>query len=378
MSDVNLFRRHMLSAAVAGALVSFSAAAHAAVTTETIFSPSNGRNLSFQVYTPPGYATDVSRRYPLVISLHGIGGKSLDRANLYAPTLDARINSGELAPMIWAFPDGQTNSFYGDAFDGHKQVHSNIIGEALPFVEGKYRTIAERGRRAMEGFSMGGFGAAMYTAKHTDLFSAVVEYGGALATWQNLHQFNNAVAVEMYSDVEANWLPYSLWDVTTANAAALKTTVNYKMIVGDADSQYQSNTRFRDHVVSLGIDPHFQVLPGVEHLGGSYVSEGSGLRFLSQHFVAQAAQAGDFDGDGDADAGDFLTWQRLAGSGAAPSADGNLDGKVNEADLPAWEQRFGGSTAAATGVPEPCGVFLLLTALCCWMSRRRGCQFERS
>ena len=149
--------------------------------------------------------------------------------------------------MIWLFPDGQTNSFYGDAFDGHKQVYSHIIGEALPYVDANYRTIADRDHRAMEGFSMGGFGAAMYTAKHPELFSAVVEYGGALSTWQNLVQFNNAVAVEMYNTVEANFLPYSLWDLTAANAEALRTDVNYKMIVGDADSQYQSNVRFRDH-----------------------------------------------------------------------------------------------------------------------------------
>ena len=64
--------------------------------------------------------------------------------------------------MIWVFPDGQTNSFYGDAFDGHKQVHSHIINEVLPHVDAQYRTIAQREFRAMEGFSMGGFGAAPY------------------------------------------------------------------------------------------------------------------------------------------------------------------------------------------------------------------------
>ena len=101
---------------------------------------------------------------------------------------------------------------------------------------------------------------------------------GHLATWQNLVQFNNAVATEMYNAVQANFLPYSLWDVTTANAAAVREQVNYKMIVGDADSQFQSNVRFRDHLLGLGIDPQFQVLPGVEHVGGAYVNEGSGLR----------------------------------------------------------------------------------------------------
>ena len=260
--------------------------ADATVSTVNLFSPANGAVVPFQVYTPPGYASSPGRRYPVVFSLHGIGGTSQQRAGTYAPTLDAKINAGAIAPMIWVFPSGQTNSFYGDAFDGHKQVYSNVIDEILPYVDANFRTIPTRDARAMEGFSMGGFGAALYAAKHTELFSAVLEYGGALSRWQDLVNFNNAVAVEMYNNVEANFLPYSLWDVTAANAEALRTSVNYKMIVGDADGQMQSNIRFRDFLISLNIDPQFQILPGVEHLGGSYLNEGSGLAFLDDHFAS--------------------------------------------------------------------------------------------
>jgi hypothetical protein len=53
----------------------------------------------------------------------------------------------------------------------------------------------------------------------------------------------------MYNGVQANFLPYSLWDETTTSATAVREQLNYKMIVGDADSQYQSNVRFRDHLV---------------------------------------------------------------------------------------------------------------------------------
>jgi endo-1,4-beta-xylanase len=200
------------------------------------------------------------------------------------PTLDAAIVAGDVQPMIYVFPDGQNNSFYGNPFDGHKQVYSNIIGEVRPYVDANYRTIASRTHRAMEGFSMGGFGAAMYTAKHPELFGTVVEYGGALAKWQDLVNFNPAVAQEMYNSAEINFLPYSLWDLTAQNAAALRTQVNYKMIVGSADGQQQSNQRFRDFLTSLNIDPHYQVLTGVPHNGAMYYAEGSGLQFLDEHF----------------------------------------------------------------------------------------------
>jgi enterochelin esterase-like enzyme len=264
-----------------------SGQASASVTTVTLFSLSNNRNISFQVYLPPNYNNTSTFRYPVVYDLHGIGGTSLGRSNQVVPTLDSAITSGSVQPMIWIFPDGQTNAFYGNAFDGHKQVYSNIIGEVLPYVDSHYRTLADRKFRAIEGFSMGGFGASMYAAKRSDLFSAVVEYGGALTTWNDLVHFNNAVAVEMYNSVEANFTPYSLWDQTGDNATALAHHTDYAMFVGDADPQMQSNTRFRDHLQSLGINPTFQVLPGIAHDGRAYFAQGNGLHFLADHFARQ-------------------------------------------------------------------------------------------
>jgi S-formylglutathione hydrolase FrmB len=346
--------------------------ATAAVSTVSIFSPSNGHDIGFQVYTPPGYASDLSKRYPVALSLHGIGGLSLQRANLYAPTLDARISSGEILPTIWVFPDGQQNSFYGDAFDGHKQVYSNVVGEVLPYVEANYRSIADRSYRAMEGFSMGGYGAVLYAAKHPELFAASVEYGGPLGQWQDLMRFNRAVAEEMYDAVESNFLPYSIWDVTTSNAPALRSQVNFKMIVGDQDAQQQSNLRFRDHLQNLGIDPQFQVLPGVEHVGGAYLSEGSGLRFLSQHFATMFQLHGDYTGDGRTDAEDFAAWKEAFGSSDL-AADGNANGIVDAADYIVWRKSVGESTGVNSdivdkvsemAVPEPrSGVSLAFGAL---------------
>jgi enterochelin esterase-like enzyme len=342
-----------LRALVASAIAGAALPCVAAVAPVAIFSPSNGRDLTFYVYTPPGYATNASQTYPVVYSLHGIGGTPLQRANTYAPTLDQRTAAGLLAPMIWVFPDGQLDSFYGDAFDGHSQVYSHIIGEIIPYVDDNYRTIPYREGRAMEGFSMGGFGAAMYAAKHPELFSAVLEYGGALSTWQSLVQFNNAVAVDMYDGVEANWLAYSLWDVTTANAPAIDALVNYKMIVGDADMQLQSNFRFRDHLLSLGIDPQFEVVPGVPHSGGAYLNEGTGLEFLDQHFATPYEFTGDFNRDGAVDGSDLLLWQQQLGSASGNQADGNHDGHVDRLDLIIWRGDFGRTVVQASSLPIP-------------------------
>jgi S-formylglutathione hydrolase FrmB len=347
------------------ALLAFTSVATATVTTLTVFSPSNNRNVSFQVYTPPGYTTDTSRLYPVVISLHGIGGTSSQRASQYGPVLDTQINNSQILPAIWIFPDGQTNSFYGNAYDGHKQVYSQIIDEQLPYVDSHYRTIADRGHRAMEGFSMGGFGAAMLAAKRTDLFSAIVEYGGALSTWQNLVQFNNAVAVEMYNSVEANFQPYSLWDVTDANAVAIRSSLNYKMIVGDSDSQYNSNTRWRDHLLSLNIDPHFQIVAGAEHVATDYLNDASGLHFLSDHFASVFRREGDFDQNGATNTNDYSAWRSSFGSTSQLTADGNENGRVDAADYVVWRRQTTLTSSAlslATAAPEPSCLAILFSA----------------
>jgi S-formylglutathione hydrolase FrmB len=259
--------------------------AEATIIKASMFSPSNDRDIQFRVYTPPGYNAKSATRYPVVFSLHGEGGTPSQRAANYAPTLDQEINNGTIMPMIWVFPDGQDNSYYGNAFDGHKQVYSNIIQELVPKIDATYKTIPNRAARAIEGFSMGGFGAGMFAATNSKLFSATLHEGAVVPTWDKLLRKQPDIALEMYNDVEANFLPYSIWDTTAANASKIATTVDYKMVCGSLDGQLANNETFANYLLSLGINPQFQILPGVAHGGSMYIQNGTGLAFLNQHFL---------------------------------------------------------------------------------------------
>jgi mannan endo-1,4-beta-mannosidase len=78
-----------------------------------------------------------------------------------------------------------------------------------------------------------------------------------------------------------------------------------------------------------------------------------------------APSSGDFDGDGDVDGGDFLTWQRQLGQSGDLEADGNGDGTVDGDDLALWRQQFGGppgAAAANAAVPEPTAAVLAIVA----------------
>ncbi|MEM9149659.1 MAG: hypothetical protein AAGB19_04315 [Cyanobacteria bacterium P01_F01_bin.3] len=78
-----------------------------------------------------------------------------------------------------------------------------------------------------------------------------------------------------------------------------------------------------------------------------------------------AVLTGDADGDLDVDGSDFLLWQRGVGSSGAGlgPANGNFNGDntVDEQDLSVWTASYGpGSSLAATTIPEPTTLWLLL------------------
>lgn len=81
-----------------------------------------------------------------------------------------------------------------------------------------------------------------------------------------------------------------------------------------------------------------------------------------------AADDADFDGDGDVDGADFLTWQRNVATTEATLAQGdsNNDQVVDDEDLAAWKAQFGAATAAAQSVPEPEAIGLTLLAAAAW------------
>jgi endonuclease I len=93
--------------------------------------------------------------------------------------------------------------------------------------------------------------------------------------------------------------------------------------------------------------------------------------------AASVVENGDFDGDGDMDGADFLTWQNGLGATTASLTDGDANGDevVDAADLEIWSDQFGrGEGAPMHVVPEPTALGLpcvLASAFTAWVRRRR-------
>lgn len=78
--------------------------------------------------------------------------------------------------------------------------------------------------------------------------------------------------------------------------------------------------------------------------------------------VAEVAQDGDFDGDGDVDGRDFLMWQR-----------GETSDPHSPTELEQWQNGYNaGQLAASTAVPEPCSLLLVMGLLIGRLFNRGG------
>ena len=139
------------------------------------------------VFVPPSYRRDPDRRYPVVFMLHGFTGNSsmwLNVNSFYQPTVPERYerliaekHSGE---MILVFVDGYCglggSQYVNSAATGLYEDY--VVKELVPFIDGKFPTIASADKRAVAGKSSGGFGAVYLALRHPDVFSAFASHAG--------------------------------------------------------------------------------------------------------------------------------------------------------------------------------------------------------
>lgn len=146
----------------------------------TLRSQTIKEDVSYLVYLPPGYAEEERRRYPVVYWLHGSGGNQRKGAEM-AQRLDAATRAGKAPPMIVVGVNGLAGeTMYCDTRDGRWPLETVIVHDLVPHIDATFRTIARREARGVEGFSMGGFGAAHFGFKFPEIFGVVSMLAPAL------------------------------------------------------------------------------------------------------------------------------------------------------------------------------------------------------
>jgi len=124
------------------------------------------------VYTPPGYDTNTSEKYPVLYILHGGGEDETGWANQGKTDLilDNLIAAQKAKPMIVVMPDANVG---GSAFaeSGLKIFESELKEVIIPLVEKTYRTRTDAANRALAGLSMGGMHTLYTGIKNTADFA---------------------------------------------------------------------------------------------------------------------------------------------------------------------------------------------------------------
>lgn len=223
-----------------------------------------GEDVSYLVYLPPGYEEETERRYPVVYWLHGIGGSQQGVPEM-TRRLTVAIGEGKTPPFIMVFLNGMIRSSWVDAHDGSMPVERVSLEEVLPLVEATYRTIATRAGRMIEGFSMGGAGAAKWGFRHSDLFGSISILDGALHNPEDPGAGRMAASFErVYGGDRDYYADRNPWVVSERNADRVRGRTPVRIVTRTVGLG-KANRAFSEHLQALGIDNEFYSVPDVPH-----------------------------------------------------------------------------------------------------------------
>jgi len=138
------------------------------------------------VYAPPAYDAEPERRFPSIYLIQGLTGQ-LDmwrNRSAFRPTVPELVDRlfGEegCPPALVVFVDAWT-SYGGAQFLDSPAVgryHTHLCDEIVPFVDERYRTLAEPAHRGISGKSSGGYGAMVTPMLRPDLFGGLATHAG--------------------------------------------------------------------------------------------------------------------------------------------------------------------------------------------------------
>jgi len=132
-----------------------------------------GYAYDFKIYLPPCYEDQLETRYPVFYLVPGRGGGHGAWFAAGLNTIADDLILGQKMPPFIMVTTGNT--------DNDPQA-TTIYDDLIPYIDGQYRTLAERTYRAAAGGSLGGIAAYRLGFAHPESFSSVGMFGsGAIS-----------------------------------------------------------------------------------------------------------------------------------------------------------------------------------------------------
>ncbi len=184
--------RPTLAGILASLLSAACASAPAGMRVEKVATRSLPSPNEVLVVTPPSFATEPNRRYPVLYFLHdGYGDdRSLERRGVAAEALE-RMRDGRLPEFLIVAPDGP-GTWFSNSHDGVRRFEDYLTGDLRRTIETKYRGLPSKASRGITGISMGGYGSVKTALKHPELYGSVSALSGAIIpfSWDELPRYS--------------------------------------------------------------------------------------------------------------------------------------------------------------------------------------------
>jgi S-formylglutathione hydrolase FrmB len=225
-------------------------------------------NRSLLIYLPPSYASNTTKRYPVVYLLHGFTTSEASWARGYAGfdigrATDSLVAAGAVREMIIVMPNALNRlrgSFYVNSSSAGGW-DDFISAELVSYVDSKYRTLATPASRGLAGHSMGGFGTFYLAMRHAgDVYGAAYALSACCTHFRTSTDSAAAAAWGLVEDLtsldDAKRLPFYA-SVDLALAAAFSPNPNRPPLFVDFPLERREGQWERMDVVSAKWTEHY-------------------------------------------------------------------------------------------------------------------------
>lgn len=210
----------------------------------TFFSPSLEIEKSFYVYFPKAYQ-NLKERFPVIYLLRGHESEwvnknqdSTRQGKNIQHVMDELIAANTIKPALVVMPGISSDDNHipglgvnfanvsltrGKSGIGTGRFEDFVVRDLIPYVDKRFRTLADFSHRSIDGFSVGGYAAVMLGLKHPDLFHSVGAFDGT-------HQWKDFDDPRNENPIDKTWMENEMFAPAFGRPFQHEYALNYNTI----------------------------------------------------------------------------------------------------------------------------------------------------
>lgn len=227
----------------------------AKVDTLLVNSPSMKKDVQVVVVMPDAALGKKAVACPVIYLLHGHGGNAKNWISIKPNLPQIADEKG----IIFVCPDGKVSWYWDSPKNPSSRYETFVSSELVKYIDGHYKTIADRKGRAITGLSMGGHGGLFLGIRHKDTFGAAGSTSGGVDIRPFPKNWNMS---ESLGELETN---KQIWDDhTVVNQLDKIANGDLALIFdcGEADFFLDVNKDLHNRLLERKIDHDFITRPG--------------------------------------------------------------------------------------------------------------------